>query len=58
MCLEPELNLNQRIRFSKKDKVLYMDIMLHLADFMNVEQTVREKIVGEKLVKAGWVSKK
>jgi hypothetical protein len=30
MCQRPELNLRRRVRYSRKDKTVYMDIMLNL----------------------------
>lgn len=43
-------NLKQRIRLSKKEKTIYMDIMLDLNQFLKVEQKEREKVVVEKLI--------
>jgi hypothetical protein len=34
MCRDPELDLKQRVRFSKKDQTLYMDVMLHLQEIL------------------------
>lgn len=50
ICQDPSLNLKQRIRLSKKEKTIYMDIMLDLNQFLKIEQKEREKIVVEKLI--------
>jgi hypothetical protein len=50
MCRAPYLKFKQRIRFSKKEKVLYMDIMLDYNQFIDVDQSVRNRIVAEKLI--------
>jgi hypothetical protein len=44
------LNLKQRIRFSKKEKKIYLDIMLDLKQFLNITQEEREKIIIESLI--------
>jgi hypothetical protein len=49
MCRDPELNFKRRLRFSKKDKMLYMDIMLDLGQMRQAEHGVRKKIVVERL---------
>ena len=33
MCQNPALNLRKRIRFSRKEKKIYMDVMLNLDDY-------------------------
>ncbi len=50
MCQNPELNLKQRIRLSKKEKTLYMDIMLDLPTMKSVDMSNRKRIVAEKLI--------
>jgi len=50
MCQDPSLNLKQRIRLSKKEKTIYMDIMLDLNQFLQIDQNEREEIVVEKLI--------
>lgn len=50
ICQDPSLNLKQRIRLSKKEKTINMDIMLDLNQFLKIEQKEREKIVVEKLI--------
>ncbi|SDG87524.1 hypothetical protein ACQ86K_29480 [Mucilaginibacter sp. P19] len=49
MCRDPELNFKQRIRHSKKEKLLYMDIMLDYNEFIKIENDEREKIITERL---------
>lgn len=50
MCQDPNLKLKQRVKLSKKEKKIYLDIMLDLYQFLKVEQKEREKIVVEKLI--------
>ena len=50
MCQGAELELKRRIRFLKKDKTLYMDIMLDLKHFLVMSQKEREEVVIEKLI--------
>lgn len=50
ICQDPSLNLKQRIRLLKKEKTIYMDIMLNLNQFLKIEQKEREKIIVEKLI--------
>ena len=50
MCQNPNLNPKQRIRFSKKEKKLYLDIMLDLPYFLEITQKEREKIIVGKLI--------
>jgi len=50
MCQDPNLKLKQRIRLSKKERKIYLDIMLDLNQFMGLIQKEREKIIVEKLL--------
>ena len=50
MCRNPEYNFKQRIRLSKKEKVLYLDLMFDLNQFKVIEQNEREKIFATKFV--------
>lgn len=50
MCQDPNLNLKQRIRLSKKEKKIYLDIMLDLPRFLDIAQKEREKIIVDKLI--------
>ena len=50
MCRDPRLKFKQRIRFSKKENTLYMDIMLDLEQMKSADSGTRKKIVAEKLV--------
>jgi len=50
MCQDPALNLKQRIRYSKKEKKIYMDIMLDMFQFIRIDQKERNRIVVEKLI--------
>jgi hypothetical protein len=49
MCHEPSLNLKQRIRLSKKEKIIYVDIMLDYTLFMKIDQNKRNEIVISKI---------
>ena len=51
MCHELEMNLKQRIRFVKKEKIFSMDIMLDFDQFIKISQPERNKIVFDKLIK-------
>ena len=50
MCRESEYNFKQRIKFSKKERRLSLDIMLDLDQFRVIDQQAKEKIVAEKLL--------
>jgi len=50
MCQNPNLNLKQRIRLSKKEKKIYLDLMLDLPQFIEITQKEREKIIVDKLI--------
>lgn len=51
MCRNPELKFKQRIRLSKKENKLYMDIMLDYDHFVQVENRQRQMIIGESILK-------
>lgn len=51
MCRNPELNFKRRLRLSKSDETLYMDIMLDLAQMRDADHDVRRQIVFERLLK-------
>lgn len=51
MCQNPDLNLKQRIRFSKKEKKIYLDLMLDLNQFLLIDQRQKERVAAEKLIK-------
>ena len=50
MCRDPRWNFKQRIRFSKKENRLYMDIMLDLDVMSHADPITRKRIVAEKIV--------
>lgn len=50
MCQDPNLNLKQRIRLSKGERKIYIDIMLDLPLFLEITQKEREEIVVGKLI--------
>jgi hypothetical protein len=45
VCQDPNLNLKQRIRFSRKEKQFYLDIMLDLEQMQKSPPKVRTIIV-------------
>ncbi|MDC4704647.1 hypothetical protein [Acinetobacter baumannii] len=50
MCRSPHLEFKQRIRHSKKEQVLYMDIMLDYHDFVAMTHEQRITTLCEKLL--------
>lgn len=50
MCRAPELEFKQRIRLSKKDQRLYMDVMLDLPSFVNASHSQRRQMVASNLL--------
>lgn len=50
MCQDPSLNLKPRIRRVKKEKQLYLDIMLDLDTFLSFDLKEKTKIVVDKLI--------
>ena len=50
MCRNPEYNFKQRIRFSKKVKTLYIDIMLDYNLFIQIDQGEKKKIIAQRLL--------
>jgi hypothetical protein len=49
MCRDPELNFKRRIRLARKEKKLFMDIMLDLAQMREADQEKRTRIIRERL---------
>lgn len=49
MCRDPRWNFKQRIRFSKKENKLYMDIMLDLNVMKRLDAEARRGLVAEKM---------
>jgi hypothetical protein len=45
MCQDPGLDLKRRVRFSKKEKKLYMDVMLNLDEMKAASPDQRKKIL-------------
>lgn len=50
VCQSPNLNLKPRIRFSKTEKTIYMDILLDLHSLRAADMAARKHIVAERLV--------
>jgi hypothetical protein len=49
ICRDPGLNLKRRIRLSKRDRTLYMDVMLQLPDMTALAHDERCRIIMQKL---------
>ncbi len=49
MCRDLELDFNRRVRFSKKDQTLYMDVMLQLSDMISLAHNERRRVIIERL---------
>lgn len=51
MCRNPEYNFKQRIRMDRKDKILYIDLMLNYYYFTsNITQEDRINAVAKKII--------
>lgn len=50
MCKNANLNLKQRIRYIKKEKKLYLDLMLDLEQFLIIDMKDKERIIVNKLI--------
>lgn len=50
ICQDPSLKLKQRIKYAKKEKRIYIDIMLDLNQFKQLDQNQRVKIAAEKII--------
>ncbi len=50
MCRDPALGFKQRIRFSKKNQALSMDVMLDLPFFVSATHSQRREEVARKLI--------
>jgi len=50
MCRDPKLNFKRRIRFDRKDRKLYMDVMLDLPQMVQATPELRRKIIAERLM--------
>lgn len=49
MCRDSSLHFKRRIRFVKREKMLYIDIMLNLDQMRQIEHLERKKIVARQL---------
>jgi hypothetical protein len=49
MCRDPHLDFKRRVRFSKKDQTLYMDVMLHLPDMIPLTHGERRRAIMQRL---------
>lgn len=51
MCRDPELKWKRRKRFSKKDNLLSLDIMLDYHQMMNSDEWTRNRRIAQQIVK-------
>jgi hypothetical protein len=49
MCRDPERNFKRRIRFARKEKTVFMDVMLDLALMRQADHGARKRIIRERL---------
>jgi hypothetical protein len=49
ICRNPELQFRPRVRFTRKDKTLSMDVMLHLPDMMALDDLGRTRAIAQRL---------
>jgi len=49
MCRDPQLKFKQRIRLSKKEKKLYMDIMLESEEMTQLSTDSRRRAISERI---------
>jgi hypothetical protein len=49
MCRNPAMKFKRRIRFARKDKILYMDVMLSPEEMCALSRDSRKKIIAERL---------
>ncbi len=49
MCRDPELKFRRRVRFSRQERKIYMDIMLNLEQMRSAVEDERERIIADRL---------
>ena len=49
MCRDPERNFQRRLRFARKEKTVFMDVMLDLAQMREADHSGRKQIIRERL---------
>jgi hypothetical protein len=49
VCQDPSLNLKQRVNFVKKERKLYIDVLLDLDEMKKAQSSERKRIVVERL---------
>ena len=50
MCRDPRLTFKQRIKLSKLEKKLYLDLMLDYTTFINLELQEKRRIIANKVL--------
>jgi hypothetical protein len=50
MCRDPKLNFKRRIRLARKERTLYMDVMLDLTEMRAADHGKRNLIIRERLI--------
>ncbi len=49
MCRDPERNFQRRLRIARKEKTVFMDVMLDLAQMREADHSGRKQIIRERL---------
>ncbi|PYJ51171.1 MAG: hypothetical protein DME83_07865 [Verrucomicrobia bacterium] len=49
ICRDPHLDFEKRVRFSKKDQTLYMDVILHLPEMIPLTHDERRRVILQRL---------
>jgi hypothetical protein len=49
MCRNPALNFKRRVRFSKREKMIFMDVMLDLNEMRRAQHEGRKRAITERL---------
>lgn len=50
MCRSPQHNFKQRIRYSKKERTIYMDVMLDYDMMLGISHVERKREIGRKML--------
>ena len=51
MCRNPGLSFERRLKFARKDKSLYLDIMLDLEQMQRATPAARKSLIAERLIR-------
>lgn len=50
ICQNPVLNLKQRLKYSKRDQNIYIDIILNLNEFQRITDSEKKQIIKKKML--------